>query len=143
MPSACAGAPPLGILTTAGGLCLGAAAGSASGTPVQVQTCTAGSAAQTWQVIPATASSTQTSVYNPATKLCLDVSGGYTASGSKLQLYTCNGSGAQQWAVPAQTGPLSSGLGTAICAASSGAAGTQAVTQNPCTTSQWRFTPKA
>jgi hypothetical protein len=142
MPSACAGASPLGAITTAGGLCLGAAAGSTAGTPVQVQSC-AGNAAQTWQVIPSSGGSAQTAIINPATRLCVDISGGSTAAGSKLQLYTCNGSGAQQWAVPAQTGALTSGLGANICAASSGAAATQVVTQNPCSTSQWRFTSSA
>ncbi|MFB9511474.1 ricin-type beta-trefoil lectin domain protein, partial [Streptomyces aurantiacus] len=29
---------------------------------------------------------------------CLDISGGATADGTKIQLWTCNGSGAQTWA---------------------------------------------
>ncbi|MEE4584633.1 RICIN domain-containing protein, partial [Streptomyces antimycoticus] len=32
---------------------------------------------------------------------CLDVASGGTADGSLVQLYDCNGSAAQQWAVPA------------------------------------------
>ena len=30
---------------------------------------------------------------------CLDVSGGGTANGTKVQLWTCNGTGAQNWVV--------------------------------------------
>ena len=29
---------------------------------------------------------------------CLDISGGGSADGTKIQLWTCNGSGAQNWA---------------------------------------------
>ncbi|MHC3430443.1 ricin-type beta-trefoil lectin domain protein, partial [Streptomyces sp. DT18] len=32
---------------------------------------------------------------------CLDVPSGSTANGAKLQLWDCNGSGAQQWTVTA------------------------------------------
>ncbi|MEV5447340.1 ricin-type beta-trefoil lectin domain protein, partial [Streptomyces sp. NPDC052644] len=32
---------------------------------------------------------------------CLDVSGGGTADGTKIQLWTCNGSGAQNWSAQA------------------------------------------
>src|SRR5882757_7207171 len=32
---------------------------------------------------------------------CLDVSGGSTANGAKIQLWDCNGTGAQQWAANA------------------------------------------
>jgi hypothetical protein len=32
---------------------------------------------------------------------CLDVSGGSTADGAQVQLWTCNGSGAQRWTVTA------------------------------------------
>ena len=34
---------------------------------------------------------------------CLDVRGGATADGTQIQLYTCNGSGAQTWTVAGQT----------------------------------------
>jgi hypothetical protein len=33
---------------------------------------------------------------------CLDVANGGTADGTKIQLYTCNGGGAQQWTVSGQ-----------------------------------------
>lgn len=37
---------------------------------------------------------------------CLDVTGGSTANGAKVQLYTCNGSGAQRWRYDAGTGDV-------------------------------------
>ncbi|GAB2955361.1 lectin [Micromonospora polyrhachis] len=37
---------------------------------------------------------------------CLDVAGAATADGTKVQLYTCNGTGAQQWTVAAGSGPV-------------------------------------
>ncbi|MFB9543791.1 ricin-type beta-trefoil lectin domain protein, partial [Micromonospora sagamiensis] len=47
-------------------------------------------AAQTWSVTPG----------GPVRALgkCLDVSGGGSVDGTKIQLWTCNGSGAQVWA---------------------------------------------
>jgi hypothetical protein len=33
----------------------------------------------------------------PASGTCLDVTAGGTANGTKVQLYTCNGTGAQRW----------------------------------------------
>ncbi len=145
MPTACAGSVPVGTFTTPSGLCLGAAAGSAAGTLVQLQPCAAGSGAQAWSLIPSS-SPGFSALFNGATGLCLDVSGGYTTNGTKLQLYTCNGSPAQRWSNPAATpAAMTSGMGTRICAAAAGAAGAQAVTQNPCATAtqQWRFTPSA
>ena len=32
---------------------------------------------------------------------CLDISGGGTADGTKIQLWTCNGTGAQNWSAQA------------------------------------------
>jgi len=55
---------------------------------------------------------------------CLDVAGAGTADGTKIQLYTCNGSGAQQWTK--QTGTLRA-LGKCLDVAGGGTAnGTKA-----------------
>ncbi len=37
---------------------------------------------------------------------CLDVSGGGTANGTKVQIFTCNGSGAQTWQPQSNGSPL-------------------------------------
>ncbi|MEU5674931.1 RICIN domain-containing protein, partial [Micromonospora sp. NPDC047753] len=51
------------------------------------------SAAQTWAVTP---NSTIKSLGK-----CLDVAGAATADGTKIQLYTCNGTAAQNWVAQA------------------------------------------
>ncbi|MEV4859238.1 RICIN domain-containing protein [Streptomyces ossamyceticus] len=38
---------------------------------------------------------------NPQSGKCLDATGGSSASGTRLQLYTCNGTAAQRWTTPA------------------------------------------
>jgi type 1 glutamine amidotransferase len=56
---------------------------------------------------------------------CLDVAGGATANGTKIQLYTCNGSGAQSWTVT-PNGPVKA-LGKCLDVAGGGTAnGTKA-----------------
>lgn len=37
---------------------------------------------------------------------CLDVTSGSTADGAKVQLYDCNGTGAQQWSYNSSTGDV-------------------------------------
>ena len=51
---------------------------------------------------------------------CLDINGSGTADGTKIQLYTCNGSGAQQWTLPGD-GSIR-GLGKCLDVRSSGTA---------------------
>jgi hypothetical protein len=134
-PSACA----TGYFTSPSGMCLDVLYGrTAAGTPVQLQTCTAGNTAQIWSLNPATGA-----IFNPASGKCLDVSGGSIANGAKLQLYGCNGTPAQQWVLPATyPGTLTSQLGSNICAASSFGQ-SQVLTQNPCVTTlqNWTWSP--
>ncbi len=47
--------------------------------------------------------------------LCLDVSGSNTANGTKVQLWSCNGTNAQKWWYDAANGYLRSGLGGNKC----------------------------
>jgi len=78
---------------TEGPYCL-TASGSTSGSPVVLDPCV-GSSAQAWEAV------VSGSYYNlhPAnnTGLCLDVRGAGTASGTIVQVYTCNNTNAQNW----------------------------------------------
>jgi hypothetical protein len=91
--------------------------------------------------MPAAATGT---LMNPASGLCLDVAGASTAAGANVQLYTCNGSSAQKWALPPVNGgtvTLTSGLSSSICVGTS-AGWQQLQTQNPCSSGQqFTFTP--
>jgi hypothetical protein len=70
------------------------AAGNASGAPLRWMPCSGGSA-QTWTW------RTDHSLYNPARRLCLDDPHSTTTPGRHLQVWTCNGTAAQHWLVPA------------------------------------------
>ena len=59
--------------------------------------------AQTWTVKAPSGTGT---VVNPSSGKCLDVTGQGTADGTKVQLWTCNGSGAQQWTYDGQRGDV-------------------------------------
>ncbi|MET9735873.1 ricin-type beta-trefoil lectin domain protein [Streptomyces sp. NPDC006458] len=70
---------------------------TASGTQVQLSTCTSGSEAQKFVL-----RTSDKSLYNPSTGLCLNVPGANSADGTDLQLAACAGATAQQW-TPAGT----------------------------------------
>ena len=42
----------------------------------------------------------QNRLVNPQSDRCLDVTGGSTADGTKLQIWDCNGTAAQAWYLP-------------------------------------------
>jgi beta-glucosidase len=72
------------------------------GTQVQIWTC-GGTANQSW-VSPAGSTSTggggtATGAVTGYEGLCLDVAGANSADGTKVDIYTCNGTNAQQWTV--------------------------------------------
>ncbi|SEG86203.1 beta-glucosidase [Actinacidiphila yanglinensis] len=86
--------------------------GAVTGTPTQAGTSTvtvtahdgAGAGAATtflWTVVPANAAQAGPIVGYQG--LCLDVSGANSADGTKVDVYTCNGTTAQQWTVGADS----------------------------------------
>jgi beta-glucosidase len=90
------------LLNPQSGLCLTDPGSSTTpGTQVQIQTCS-GSTDQKWT--PQAGSSvggggTGTGAITGYEGLCLDVAGANSANGTKIDVYTCNGTGAQQWTV--------------------------------------------
>jgi beta-glucosidase len=90
------------LLNPQSGLCLTDPGSSTTpGTQVQIQACN-GSADQKWT--PQAGSSvggggTGTGAITGYEGLCLDVAGANSANGTKIDVYTCNGTGAQQWTV--------------------------------------------
>ncbi|WP_329172457.1 ricin-type beta-trefoil lectin domain protein [Streptomyces sp. NBC_01477] len=85
-------------LRTLGSCVTASGGGTGNRTPVALAAC-AGSAAQTWT------HRTDGSLLNPASGRCLDVPDSNPAPGAvQLQLYDCNGTGAQLWKLP--PGPL-------------------------------------
>ncbi|MFI0723704.1 ricin-type beta-trefoil lectin domain protein [Streptomyces sp. NPDC021224] len=85
-------------LRTLGSCVTASGGGTANRTPVALASCT-GSAAQLWT------HRTDGSLLNPASGRCLDVPDSNTTPGAvQLQLYDCNGTGAQVWKLP--PGPL-------------------------------------
>ncbi len=74
---------------------------TANGTQVQIYDCT-GAANQKWTDPAGTSGSGTGSGTGPVTGIggkCVDVASASTANGTAIQLYTCNGTGAQQWTV--------------------------------------------
>ena|GEM_PF-1241040 len=71
---------------------------STSGTSIQLYTNNS-SAAQRWTMSPLSAGTIPNGTYSLRTTggLALDIIGGSTANGARLQVYTPNGTGAQQW----------------------------------------------
>lgn len=68
--------------------------GARSGSQVQVQACDAGASDQLWNVVQ---NADQTLSVKIVSGECLDVASSGTANGSKVQLWGCNGTGAQKW----------------------------------------------
>ena len=68
--------------------------GARSGSQVQVQACDAGASDQLWNVAQ---NADQTLSVKIVSGECLDVASSGTANGSKVQLWGCNGTGAQKW----------------------------------------------
>lgn len=70
-------------------------------------------------IIPGTVALPATPVYKSLTDgrsgLCLDVSGSNTANGTKVQLWSCNGTNAQKWWYDAANGYLRSAVGSNKC----------------------------
>jgi O-glycosyl hydrolase len=86
------------------GKCL-AANGTANGTPVVIDTCASGSAAQTWTVGDGT--------IQLAGK-CLDVTGKGTTNGVLVELWTCNGGTNQLWSAGAANSLVGTGSGKCL-----------------------------
>ncbi|HWE29852.1 MAG TPA: RICIN domain-containing protein [Polyangia bacterium] len=68
--------------------------GTSNGSKIETFTCST-SAAQTWVAEDENAGYWQ--LRNPSSNKCLDVASASNASGATVQLYTCNGTNAQQW----------------------------------------------
>ncbi len=72
------------------------------GTQTQIQACN-GASDQVWKSPAGTTSggggTTGTGAVTGYQGLCLDVNGANTANGTKVDIYTCNGTNAQQWTV--------------------------------------------
>jgi beta-glucosidase len=91
------------LLNPQSGLCLtDPGSTTALGTQLQIQTCS-GASDQVWA--PESASSTSTGggtatgAITGYEGLCLDVAGASTTNGTKIDIYTCNNTNAQQWTV--------------------------------------------
>ena len=67
--------------------------------PIQYWACLPGDANQQWQPGP------NGYLVNPSTHMCLDDKATSTTNGTQLELYTCNGTGAQGWTLPTTTVP--------------------------------------
>ncbi|HEU5429771.1 MAG TPA: RICIN domain-containing protein [Actinocrinis sp.] len=100
----------------AGGLCLsivGAEAGTANGTLVQLAKC-AGTLDQQWVVGYDT--SNRVRLVNPNSGRCLDDPGSTTTDGTQLHIWNCNNTGAQVWDIPhaghSFVGPVTANNGT-------------------------------
>jgi hypothetical protein len=81
--------------STEGAYCL-TASGTGSGSAVVLDPC-AGSTGQAWEAVQ----SGSDYVFHPAnnTGLCLDVKGASSTSGTGVDVYSCNGTNAQNWAL--------------------------------------------
>jgi hypothetical protein len=81
--------------STEGAYCL-TASGTGSGSAVVLDPC-AGSTGQAWEAVQ----SGSDYIFHPAnnTALCLDVKGASSTSGTGVDVYSCNGTNAQNWAL--------------------------------------------
>ena len=91
------------LLNPASGLCLTDPGSSTTlGTQLQIQTCN-GSSDQVWTPEAGSSSggggTTGTGAITGYEGLCLDVAGANSANDTKIDIYTCNGTNAQQWTV--------------------------------------------
>ena len=82
------------------GLCLDTSGGTASGTPVVVNTCNSSSTTQVWK--PGANGSLAN---NAAPGMCLNDPSGSTMNGVPLVIAACNGSTAQSWPLPSAQAP--------------------------------------
>jgi len=89
------------LLNPQSGLCLTDPGSSTTlGTQLQIQACS-GSANEVWAQ-PGSSNGgggTSTGAVTGYQGLCLDVAGANSANGTKVDIYTCNGTNAQQWTV--------------------------------------------
>jgi hypothetical protein len=91
---------------------------NANHNPVIVYTCNKNDAAQQWLQVG-------TALKNPATGKCLDDPYSTTVDGTQLGIYTCNGTGAQQWtAVAVSSSNTGGGAGTGSGSGSGSGSGT-------------------
>ena len=83
------------------GLCLTDPGASATaGTQLQIQTCSTGATDQVWTAEAGTSSgATPTGAITGYEGLCLDVASANSADDTKIDVYTCNNTNAQQWTV--------------------------------------------
>jgi hypothetical protein len=80
------------------GLCLDARGGAADYTPVQQWSCEA-ITNETWNYVYSYTPQLKSGVAG-SSSYCLDMPGADTAAGVALQIYSCNGTLAQQWFTP-------------------------------------------
>ncbi|HEV2634999.1 MAG TPA: glycoside hydrolase family 3 C-terminal domain-containing protein [Actinocrinis sp.] len=88
------------LLNPQSGKCLDGTGNGGSGTQVEIWTCAA-TANQLW-VSPAgssTGGGSATGAITGYDSLCVDVNAANNADGTKVDIYTCNGTNAQQWTV--------------------------------------------
>jgi RHS repeat-associated protein len=103
-----------GQVQVAGGCLAVSGGGTAAGTAVVLEPCTAGNGAETWL---AGAGST---LVNPASGLCLDDPGGSVTNGTAIDIAACSGSAQQQWGLPGTAVDWITDGVTGICADDSG-----------------------
>jgi len=105
--------------------------GTNDGNPIVVAQCARGLEEQRWLVVPNT---DQTLTFVVQRK-CMDLAGGGTANGTRIQLSTCNGSSSQRWTVSrVTTHPVTTMLflqnpqsGRCVAASRNSSSGTQLV----------------
>jgi ricin-type beta-trefoil lectin protein/concanavalin A-like lectin/glucanase superfamily protein/fibronectin type III domain protein len=83
-----------GTLRTLGECLTNSGGAATNGNPIVLSACVPGSGSQQWH--PGASSS----LVNPATGKCLDDPSSSSTNGTQLDLYTCNGTAAQQWRAP-------------------------------------------
>jgi predicted alpha-1,6-mannanase (GH76 family) len=81
-------------LRVMGGCATVTGGGTSNGTLIEWEPCTSGNGAQVW--VP----QSDGALLNSQSGKCLDDPGSSTTAGTQLQLYTCDGTGAQHWTIP-------------------------------------------
>ncbi|MDT8915974.1 ricin-type beta-trefoil lectin domain protein [Amycolatopsis sp. PS_44_ISF1] len=126
-----AGNPSSGEVLGSGGRCLAVRGGtSADGQPIETAPCDH-SAGQL--VTPPAAGAVR------VLGKCLDAANAGTAAGTTVQLYTCNGTGAQSWALQANGTLVNPASGRCLAVPDGGAARLDDCSTAP--TQSWRFPP--
>lgn len=110
--------------------CLDTGGVNTQGSKVTLFDCQAGNPNQVWKITPSSWAAGQIAFQNPATGLCLDVSGGNTADGNPLQLWACQDGANQHYFLPTASGENQSAEGESVGVSATG--GTAQVQTNCC-----------